>query len=68
MNVRHDFTTENTTSELTGNETITQLARRHFKDKSHVTTDEELRNAKIELTEIVTADTKNLYTKKSIHI
>lgn len=31
-------------------ETITELAHRHLNDKEHTTTDDELRNAKVELT------------------
>jgi hypothetical protein len=54
--------------ELKGNETITQLARRHFKDKSHTTTDEELRNAKIELSDIVSVSAGNLYELKNITV
>jgi hypothetical protein len=30
-------------------ETITELAHRHLKDQTHTTTDEELRNVKLEL-------------------
>ncbi|MBA4139512.1 MAG: hypothetical protein H0X70_03250 [Segetibacter sp.] len=42
-------------------ETITELAHRHLKDETHTTTDEELRNAKLELTANVEADADNLY-------
>lgn len=42
-------------------ETITELAQRHLKDQSHTTSDEELRNAKLELTENFEEDAKNLY-------
>lgn len=34
---------ENLNQGQTANETITQLAHRHLKDRSHTTTDEELR-------------------------
>jgi hypothetical protein len=34
-------------------ETISELAHRHLKDPNHTTTDEELRNATVELTENV---------------
>lgn len=57
-----------TTTEMKGTETITQLAHRHLKDKSHTTTDEELRNAKIELSNIVSVNTRKLYTIKSFTI
>ncbi len=30
-------------------ETVTELVRRHMRDKNHTTTDEELRNVKLEL-------------------
>lgn len=33
-------------------ETISQLVRRHIRDKNHTTTDEELRNARIEFNDI----------------
>lgn len=43
------------------NETITELAHRHLTDESHTTTDEELKNAKLVLTENVKADEGNLF-------
>jgi len=42
-------------------ETITELAHRHLTDEDHTTTDEELRNAKLELTENVKEDPQNLF-------
>lgn len=41
-------------------ETIAELAHRHLKDENHTTTDEELRNAKVELTGVVEEDPYNL--------
>ncbi len=42
-------------------ETITELAHRYLKDETHTTSDEELRNAKLELTGNVEEDLENLY-------
>ncbi len=42
-------------------ETITELAHRHLTDEDHTTTDEELRNARLELTENAKVDTENLF-------
>lgn len=67
MNGIHDPTNEDVHPELPGNETITQLARRHLKDMSHTTTDEELRNAKIELSNI-RVNKNNAYTITSCTI
>ena len=68
MNMNNTNTTERPKSEFTETETIRQLARRHLKDKSHTTTDEELRNAKIELSNIVGINKINLYTIESFTI
>ena len=68
MNMNNPDATEKSNSGLTENETIRQLARRHLKDKSHTTTDEELRNAKIELSNIVGINKVNLYTVESFTI
>jgi G3E family GTPase len=46
-------------------ETIAELVRRHIMDKNHTTTDEELRNAQIEFSDIVSLNTKDLYNKNS---
>jgi hypothetical protein len=42
-------------------ETITELAHRHLHDEGHTTTDEELRNAKVELTGNIKEDTESLF-------
>ncbi|MEJ7676331.1 MAG: hypothetical protein WKG06_00310 [Segetibacter sp.] len=68
MNAKHNYLRENVNAELTENETITQLAHRHLKDKSHTTTDAELRNAKIELSNVVRENKTNLYRIKSFTI
>ncbi|MEJ7680279.1 MAG: hypothetical protein WKG06_20975 [Segetibacter sp.] len=54
--------------EQTANETITQLAHRHLKDRSYTTTDEELRNAQIELSKVVRVDKTRVFTIKSFTI
>lgn len=41
-------------------ESIEELAHRHMKDESHTTTDEELKNAKVVLTDNVKADEEKL--------
>jgi hypothetical protein len=41
-------------------ETISELARRHMNNEHHTTTDEELKNAQLELTESVEIDNENL--------
>ncbi len=43
------------------NETITELAHRHLKDENHTTTDEELKNAKVVLSQNIKADEENLF-------
>ena len=43
------YSTKNDTPKDIQSETISQLARRHRLNQSHTTTDEELRNARIEL-------------------
>ncbi len=50
------------TNKKTGKkETITELAHRHLSDKEHTTTDDELRNAKVELTGNVEEDPESLF-------
>lgn len=47
-----------------GNEkplTISELAKRHFNDPNHTTSDEELRSAQVELTTLPDADRENLH-------
>ncbi len=41
--------------------TISELAKLHLTDQSHTTTDAELRDATLELTESVEVDEENLY-------
>lgn len=68
MNSSFERQPVNTISELKGNETIKELAHRHAKDKNHTTTDDELRNAKIELSNVVSIDANNPYLIKSFRI
>lgn len=68
MKGKFNGTAEYVNHELAENETITQLAQRHLKDKNHTTTDEELRNAKIELSHIVRENKTNSYRIKSFTI
>lgn len=42
-------------------ETISELAHRHAKDEKHTTTDEELKNAKVVLSQNVKADEESLF-------
>lgn len=42
-------------------ETISELAHRHLRDENHSTTDEELRNATVELTDSAEDQDKSLY-------
>ena len=51
----------NATSEEKKPLTISELARLHLTDPNHTTTDEEMRNATLELTENVEVDEENLY-------
>ena len=43
-----DLLKENKSQPIEG-ETVSELVHRHLKDENHVTTDEELRNAKLEV-------------------
>ncbi len=52
---------ENSDKKDSKSETITELAHRHLTDEDHTTTDEELRNAELELTGNVKEDTQNLF-------
>ncbi len=42
-------------------ETISELAHRHLRDENHTTTDEELRNATVELTDAEQAQNTSLF-------
>jgi hypothetical protein len=42
-------------------ESISELARRHMMDRTHTTTDEEIRNARVVLTGNVKPDKENLF-------
>ena len=64
MNSAYNETSTNAT-EQRANETISELAHRHIKDRNHTTTDEELRNAKIELSNIASINITNLYSIRS---
>lgn len=68
MNGEYNGTVKHVNAAFSGNETIRQLARRHLTDKSHTTTDEELRNAKIELSNISGVNKINLYAIESFTI
>lgn len=52
---------DNTGRQSNRNETIPELARRHMVNEAHTTSDEELRNAKLKLTENVQAPEGNLH-------
>lgn len=47
METKQDKTRKDTQNNITG-ETISELAHRHMLNKNHTTTDEELKNARIE--------------------
>ena len=64
MNSAYNETSTNAT-EQRANETISELAHRHIKDRNHTTTDEELRNAKIELSNIASINITNIYSIRS---
>ena len=52
---------ENTSPKKGKAETISELAHRHLRDEHHTTTDEELRNAKVELSDDVHTQDESLY-------
>ena len=52
---------ENTNPKKGKAETISELAHRHLRDEHHTTTDEELRNAKVELSDDVHTQDESLY-------
>ena len=52
---------KNPPEKVSTSETITELAHRHLHDEGHTTTDEELRNAKVELTGNIKEDPENLF-------
>ncbi len=52
---------ENTNPKKGKAETISELAHRHLRDEHHTTTDEELRNAKVELTDSAEAQDTSLF-------
>lgn len=52
---------ENNNEKQNKNETITELAHRHAKDESHTTTNEELKNARVVLSDNVKADEQSLF-------
>lgn len=56
-----EHTSNQQNTQHNNNETIPELAHRHLLDEAHTTTDEELRNAKLKLTENVEAPEGNLH-------
>ncbi len=50
MEINQDQTRKNTQNDIKG-ETISELAHRHMLNKNHTTSDEELKNARIEFDE-----------------
>ncbi|MBA2762730.1 MAG: hypothetical protein H0U39_12415 [Segetibacter sp.] len=52
---------ENTNPKKGKAETISELAHRHLRDEKHTTTDEELRNATVELSDDVHTQDESLY-------
>ncbi len=55
MQDRHYQTKNNTSLKDGKSETISELARRHLLNENHTTTDEELKNARIEFNDIFDA-------------
>lgn len=45
--------------------TITQLARLHLSDRNHITNDDELRNAKIQLSNVISINENNRFAVTS---
>jgi hypothetical protein len=52
---------ENVNPKKGKNETISELAHRHLRNENHSTTDEELRNATVELTDSAEVNDTSLY-------
>lgn len=61
MQTEQHLPASNGQSTLPKAETITELAERHLHDEHHTTTDEEIRNARVEVTDSVETDDENLY-------
>ena len=59
MDSKFSETSTTVISDQEPGETISELVRRHILDKNHTTSDEELRNAKIELSELVEVNITN---------
>lgn len=55
------FLSENVKPRKGKSETISELAHRHLRDENHTTTDEELRNATVELTDSAEAQDTSLF-------
>lgn len=66
MNSQYKKSVVNRTYEPTRTETISELAHRHLRDKNHTTTDEELRNARIELSNMSSVKTKGIFCNKKL--
>ena len=66
MSSQQNFVSEGMSSEKSKSETIRQLAKRHMMDQYHTTTDEELKNAvvELELDPFTSNRTGNNYSRK----
>ncbi|MEJ7679718.1 MAG: hypothetical protein WKG06_18040 [Segetibacter sp.] len=59
--MQNNYKTKNNISQKDGkSETISQLARRHLLNENHTTTDEELKNARIEFDDNFDASAEHL--------
>ncbi len=65
MKEKQNFDKENSFGNTVKSLTITQLAHLHLYDRNHVTNDEELRNAKIELSNVVSGNENNNFITSS---
>jgi hypothetical protein len=61
MQNKHTPLQENIKPKKGKGETISELAHRHLRDEKHTTTDEELRNATVELTDSVEQQDTSLF-------
>lgn len=61
MQNKQNINSSDTSKEEVKPETITELAHRHLMDESHTTSDEELRNAKVEFSEEAETTEGNLF-------
>ncbi len=65
MKDQQNFDVKNFSGKSIKSLTITQLAHLHLFDRNHVTNDEELRNAKIELSNVVSINQNNRFAVTS---